>query len=85
MRNVQQYVYRFPQQLVFGHLNIGERFCFPTKDGVFKKISPRRYIEIEVYFINGTRVKERSIPSAKVQTITTPKIPVVDSLMEKLV
>ncbi len=81
MGKLERYTYRFPQQLVFGHLKIGERFCFPTKDGVFKKISPSRYIEIEVHLVNGTRLKERSIPSAKVQTITTPKILVVDSFI----
>lgn len=55
--------YRFPEQLRFRHLKVGELFRFPANAahpfalGPFVKLSARKYQPCEVWVTGGLRVK----------------------------
>jgi hypothetical protein len=78
--------YRFPEQLKFGHLKVGETFrLLPTGSrwfadplpGTFLKISPRRYVPCETYLC-GLRVVVKPDPTATPARIDSVHHPVAE-------
>jgi hypothetical protein len=72
---MKRYTYKFPQTLVFGHLNVGEVFRFEGDDTVYQKLSTFLHVPVEVYFI-GLKLQIKIKPSAAAKRAKSLNLPI---------
>jgi hypothetical protein len=77
--------YHHTQQLKFKHLDLNDLFIFPAAHGCpwsgpFMKISARRYVQVEVSGLWGSRLVPHIKPGAIVHNVGSINTPVSDAI-----
>ena len=76
---MKRYNYRWPQQLVFGHLNAGEFFSFYGDNVVYQKLSTLMFVEVEASVI-GQKIMAKIKPNASAKRVKSLQLPVTDCM-----
>ena len=76
---MKRYNYKFPQQLVFGHLNVGEFFSFSGDNVVYQKLTTFMYVEIEARVI-GQKIIAKITNNATPKRAKSLQLPVTDCM-----
>jgi hypothetical protein len=76
---MKRYSYKYPQQLVFGHLNAGEFFSFSGDNVVYQKLTTWMYVEVEARVI-GQKIIAKIKTNASAKRAKSLQLPVTDCM-----